>query len=102
MQDKSIVEIAESYGLTVKTVVIPGEERAFESIKVHQIFIGTEASMREFLADYEKSARLRMKAACTVIGNKGPSFENEKSCLFRQQVMNLNSPLRMIKGLLFS
>jgi hypothetical protein len=56
MKDKSIVEIAESYGLTIETAVIPGGERAFRLYKgANQIFIGTKEAVREFLADYEKT-----------------------------------------------
>jgi hypothetical protein len=56
MKKKTIIDIAESYGLTVETAIIPDHEPAFRVRKgANQIFIGTEEAVREFLADYEKT-----------------------------------------------
>ena len=55
MSQQSISEIAEGFGLTVETVVIPEHEDAFRVYKgVNPIFIGTYDAVRNYLADYEK------------------------------------------------
>ena len=55
MSQKTIVDIAESFGLTVEVVTIPDHERAFRVFKgVNQVFIGTEDAVRNFFMDYEK------------------------------------------------
>lgn len=55
MSQKTIVEIAESFGLSVEAAVIPGHERAYRVFKgARQIFIGTEDAVRNFFIDYEK------------------------------------------------
>jgi hypothetical protein len=56
MKDKTIIDIAESYGLTVEAAIVHEHERAFRVYKgANQIFIGTEEAVREFLSNYEKT-----------------------------------------------
>lgn len=55
MEGKSIVDIAEAFGLTVEHVVIPDHDKAFKVYKgVNPIFVGTEEAVREFLSTYEQ------------------------------------------------
>lgn len=55
MKEKSIVEIADSFGLTVEAVIIPDHDRAFKVYKgAKQLFVGTEAAVRQFLTTYQK------------------------------------------------
>lgn len=55
MSQKSIVEIAEGYGLSVEPTSIPENEKAFRIYKgANQVFIGTEDAVRIFLNGYEK------------------------------------------------
>jgi hypothetical protein len=52
--EKTIVELAEVFGLTVEQVVIPDHDRAFKVYKgVNPVFVGTEDAVREFLSTYE-------------------------------------------------
>ena len=55
MKEKKMIDIAEGYGLTVETTVVPGHEKAFRLYKgAKQVFIGTEEAALEFLATYDK------------------------------------------------
>lgn len=54
MEDKTIFEIADGYGLTVEPVVVPDHERAFKLYKgVNPVFVGTAEAVRDFLSTYE-------------------------------------------------
>lgn len=54
--DQPISQIAEGFGLTIETTVLPEHANAFKVFKgAKQIFIGTEDAVREFLAEYETS-----------------------------------------------
>ena len=54
MNQKSIVEIGEQFGLTVEAVNMPERETVYKICKgVNQVFVGTEAPARDFLAAYE-------------------------------------------------
>jgi len=54
--NQPISQVAEGFGLTVETAVLPENGNAFKVFKgAKQIFIGTEEAVREFLANYEKS-----------------------------------------------
>ncbi len=54
MKERTLAAIAEGYGLTVETVVVPGNENAIKVYKgARQIFVGTEQSVREFLDGYK-------------------------------------------------
>ncbi|PYS88068.1 MAG: hypothetical protein DMF62_10775 [Acidobacteria bacterium] len=51
---RTISEIAEGFGLTLETAILPDGDRAFRVYKgVNQIFIGTGPAVREFLNAYE-------------------------------------------------
>lgn len=55
MSEKTIIEIAESFGLTIEAKSIPEHEDAFHVYKgAKQMFIGTEDAVRIFFTDYEK------------------------------------------------
>lgn len=55
MKTPEIIQIAEGFGLTIETVVLPESKKAFRVFKgANQIFIGTEEAVSEFLANYEK------------------------------------------------
>lgn len=55
MTKKTIVEMADSFGLTIETAVLPEHENALRVYKgANQIFIGTEEAVRVFLTHYEK------------------------------------------------
>ncbi|HTH37720.1 MAG TPA: hypothetical protein VL572_07130 [Pyrinomonadaceae bacterium] len=55
MKEKKMIDIAEGYGLTVETAVVPGHEKAFRLYKgAKQVFIGTEEAAVEFLATYKE------------------------------------------------
>lgn len=55
MSQKSIVQIAEGFGLTVETVARPDTAAAFRVMKgSNQVFVGTEEAARTYLANYEK------------------------------------------------
>ncbi len=55
MSQKSILDLAEGYGLNVEAAAIPENEKAFRIYKgANQVFIGTEDAVRSFLAGYEK------------------------------------------------
>ena len=55
MSQKSILDLAEGYGLSVEAAAIPENEKAFRIYKgANQVFIGTEDAVRNFLTDYEK------------------------------------------------
>ncbi len=54
MKERTLAAIAEGYGLTVETVVVPGNENAIKVYKgARQIFVGTEQAVREFLDGYK-------------------------------------------------
>lgn len=54
MGEKSISELASGFGLTLESIFLPGHEKALKLYKgANQIFVGTEAAVREFLATYE-------------------------------------------------
>lgn len=57
MSQKDIVEIAEGYGLTVETVVVPdNKKRAYKVYKgANSVFVGTEEAVQDFFVDYEKN-----------------------------------------------
>ena len=51
---RPISEIAEGYGLSLETAILPDHDNAFRVYKgANQVFIGTEPAVREFLANYE-------------------------------------------------
>ena len=51
---RPVNEIADGYGLTLETTVLPEHDNAFRVFKgANQIFIGTEEAVREFLSKYE-------------------------------------------------
>lgn len=53
MGDKTIFEIADGFGLTIEHVLIPDHDKAFKVYKgVNPVFVGTEDSVRGFLATY--------------------------------------------------
>ena len=55
MNQLSIESIADGFGLSVESVSIPDHENAIRVYKgAHQIFIGTEEAVREFLATYKQ------------------------------------------------
>ena len=55
MTQRSVDEIAASYGLTIETMAIPENENAFRVYKgAKQIFIGSEEAVRNFLSGYDK------------------------------------------------
>lgn len=55
MSERSIVQIAEGFGLSVEAATIPEHDHAFRVFKgANQVFIGTEGAVREFLNGYEK------------------------------------------------
>ncbi len=54
MQDKTIFETAEGFGLTIEHVIIPKHDKAFKVYKgVNPLFVGTEEAVREFLSSYK-------------------------------------------------
>ena len=54
MKERTLEAIAEGYGLTVETVLVPGHENALKVFKgARQIFVGTEQAVREFLNGYK-------------------------------------------------
>lgn len=64
MKEKTVVEIAEGYGLTVETTFISGHEPAIRVYKgAKQIFIGTAEAVRQFLAEYENKRRATFEAS---------------------------------------
>lgn len=64
MKQKTVIDIAEGYGLTIETSFIAGHEPALRVYKgANQIFIGTEAAVREFLSDYGKNRRATFEAS---------------------------------------
>lgn len=55
MVEKSIIAIAENFGLSVEIMPLPEHERAFRVYKgANPVFVGTEEAVRNFLSDYEK------------------------------------------------
>ena len=55
MSEKTIVRIAEGFGLTVEAATVPEHDHAFRVFKgANQVFIGTEEAVRDFLNEYEK------------------------------------------------
>ena len=56
MSQKRMIDIAEGFGLTVETALVPGHEKAFRLYKgAKQVFIGTEESAFKFLATYKET-----------------------------------------------
>ena len=56
MDEKTISDIAEDFGLTVEQVLIPDHDRAFKVYKgVKPVFVGTEEAVRHFLSTYESN-----------------------------------------------
>lgn len=56
MSEKTIFEIAEGFGMTIETVHLPENKRAYRIYRgAHQVFIGTEEAVRLFLIDYDNS-----------------------------------------------
>ena len=56
MSQKSIEEIAESFGLSIEDTAIPDHEHVFRVIKgAKQVFLGHEEAVRDFFIDYEKN-----------------------------------------------
>ena len=54
MMQKRLLDIAEGFGLTVETAVVPDHENAFRLYKgAKQVFIGTEEATMEFLSTYK-------------------------------------------------
>jgi hypothetical protein len=54
MEQKTIFELAEGFGLGVEHVVIPDHDKAFKVYKgVNPVFVGTEDAVREFLSTYK-------------------------------------------------
>ncbi|MFL6466441.1 MAG: hypothetical protein ACJ72Z_00635 [Pyrinomonadaceae bacterium] len=54
MTIKPVSEIADGFGLTLESVVLPGHNKAIRVFKgANPIFIGTESAVRDFLATYE-------------------------------------------------
>ena len=54
MTQKRLIDIAESFGLTVEQAIVPGHENAFRLYKgANQLFIGTEEAAIRFLASYK-------------------------------------------------
>lgn len=55
MKKAAIYQIAENFGLSIETVIIPNHQKAFRVLKgANQIFVGTEEAVLEFLGRYEK------------------------------------------------
>jgi hypothetical protein len=55
MSERSIVQVAEGFGLSVEAATIPEHDHAFRVFKgANQVFVGTESAVREFLNGYEK------------------------------------------------
>ena len=55
MKQNKMIDIAEGYGLTVETAIVPGHEKAFRLYKgAKQVFIGTEDAAMDFLSNYEE------------------------------------------------
>lgn len=56
MEEKTVFEMAEAFGLSLEQVIIPEHDRAYKVYKgVNPIFVGTEEAVREFLSTYETS-----------------------------------------------
>ena len=55
MSEKSIDQLAESYGLTLETAILAEHDKAFRVFKgANQVFIGTETAVLDFLNKYDK------------------------------------------------
>jgi hypothetical protein len=55
MTQRSIEEIAGTFGLTIETMAIPENENAFRVFKgARQVFIGSEEAVRNFLGSYDR------------------------------------------------
>ena len=55
MSEKSIDQLAESYGLTLETDIHPDRDKTFRVFKgAHQVFTGTETEVSAFLNQYDK------------------------------------------------
>jgi hypothetical protein len=53
--EKTILEIADGFGLTIEHVIIPDHDKAYKVYKgVNPVFVGTEEAVREFFATYEQ------------------------------------------------
>ena len=56
MEDFTIFEIADGFGLTIEPVIISDHDKAFKVYKgVNPLFVGTEEAVREFLSTYDQS-----------------------------------------------
>ncbi len=56
MKKKGMIDIAEGFGLSVESAIVPGHEKAFKLYKgAKQVFIGTEEAAMQFLSSYEDS-----------------------------------------------
>ena len=56
MNQKRLIDIAEGFGMSVESAVVPGHEKAFKLYKgAKQVFIGTEEAAIQFLASYKDS-----------------------------------------------
>ncbi len=63
---KSIRDIAETFGLTIDVSPIPGHDPALRVYRgAKQIFIGTDDAVRKFLAEYDPASPSdSLKKAC--------------------------------------
>ncbi len=63
---KSVRDIADSFGLTIDVSPIPGHDAALRVYRgARQIFIGTDEAVRNFLDNYDPAAPAGpMKNAC--------------------------------------
>jgi hypothetical protein len=54
VSEKSIIEIAEEFGLTVETVAMPEGDNAYKVLKgLNTVVVGNDAAVRRFLSTYE-------------------------------------------------
>ena len=54
MKQNKLIDVAESFGLTVERTLVPGHDAAFRLYKgANQVFVGTEEAAIQFLADYK-------------------------------------------------
>ena len=55
MSEKSIDQLAESYGLTLETDIQPDHDKTYRVFKgANQVFAGTETAVLDFLNQYDK------------------------------------------------
>ncbi len=56
MEDFTIFEIADGFGLTIEHVIISDHDKAFKVYKgVNPLFLGTEEPVRKILSTYDQS-----------------------------------------------